>query len=69
MFYCVLGGDELEQLQPGRCLPVGPWKDHRAVEWATEQQTGAAQSKETTGVCYFWFSLNKTLNDFHRLLL
>lgn len=51
MFYCVLGGDELEQLQPWRCLPVRPWKDHRTVEWAKEQQAGTAESMEATGVC------------------
>lgn len=51
LFHCVAGGDELEELQPWRRLPVRPWKNDCAVERTKEQQTGKAQSKGTVGLC------------------
>lgn len=50
VFHCAAGGDELEELQPWRRLPVRPGKDHCAVERAEEQQTGKAQSEGTIGL-------------------
>lgn len=47
-FSSASGGDELDELQPGRRVPGGHWQNHRPVEWTEEQQTGKAQSK--TGV-------------------
>lgn len=45
MFSCASGGDELDELQLGRCVLGGHWQNHHPVERAKEQQTGEAESK------------------------
>lgn len=45
VFRCASGGDELDELQPGRRVLDGHRQNHRPVERPEEQQAGKAQSK------------------------
>lgn len=45
VFWCASGGDELDELQPGRRVLDGHRQNHHPVERPEEQQTGKAQSK------------------------